>query len=104
MTKIKIFENGTVRDCLKRCLDEGYIPATLKQVWDLRAKGKIPMQWYNTGTFFKEGVIKGDLIIKGGIIYVVEFAYRLSGGGFSTITIPNVYNYSLIDNAIKMGL
>ena len=52
----------------------------------------------------KEGVIKGDLILKEGIIYVVEFAYRLSGGGFSTITIPNVYNYSLIDNAIKICL
>ena len=42
--KIKIYENGTERECLKRCLDKGYKPATLKEVWGIKVKAKIPMK------------------------------------------------------------
>ncbi|MBV5278276.1 MAG: ATP-grasp domain-containing protein [Campylobacteraceae bacterium] len=51
-----------------------------------------------------EGSIKGDLILFNNEIYVIEFATRLSGGYFSTHTIPAVYDYKLIENIIKIAL
>ena len=53
---------------------------------------------------FEEGSIKGDLILSNDEIYLVEFATRLSGGSFSTFTIPQVYGYDLIKNVIKISL
>lgn len=52
----------------------------------------------------EHGSIKGDLILHRGEIYVVEFATRLSGGSFSTLTIPLVYNYDLVTNVFKIAL
>jgi hypothetical protein len=40
--KIKIFENGTIRECLKKCVDEGYFPATISQIGKLIKERKIP--------------------------------------------------------------
>ena len=51
-----------------------------------------------------EGSIKGDLILSGNKLYLIEFAARLSGGSFSTFTIPLVYDYNLIENVIKIAL
>jgi len=50
------------------------------------------------------GSIKGDLILHNNKLYLIEFAVRLSGGFFSTITIPNVYGYNLVKNVIKLAL
>ena len=50
-----------------------------------------------------QGSIKGDLVISGDKLYVIEFAVRLSGGSFSTYTIPNVYDYNLIENVILLS-
>ena len=50
------------------------------------------------------GSIKGDLVFSKGTIYVIEFAARLSGGSFSTVTIPLVYEYNLVENVIRMAL
>jgi biotin carboxylase len=52
----------------------------------------------------KEGSIKGDLILSKDKLYLIEFASRLSGGSFSTFTIPEVYNYDLVKNVIKISL
>lgn len=51
-----------------------------------------------------EGSIKGDLILSNGRLVVVEFATRLSGGSFSTITIPLVYDYDLVGNVFRIAL
>jgi len=51
----------------------------------------------------ESGSIKGDLILFNKKIYLIEFASRLSGGDFSTKTIPLVYGYNLIENIIKMS-
>jgi biotin carboxylase len=51
-----------------------------------------------------KGSIKGDLILNGGNVYLIEFASRLSGGYFSTLTIPLVYDYNLIENVIQIAL
>ena len=37
-------------------------------------------------------------------MYLIEFAARLSGGYFSTLTIPLVYGYNLIENVIRIAL
>lgn len=44
----------------------------------------------------RNGVIKGDLVIHDGQLYIIEFALRLSGGNFSTICIPNSTHYDII--------
>lgn len=57
--KCKIYEYGTSRRLLKKMLAEGYFPATLKQTWDLREKGKIPKGHYDVfGTIVFKGRIR----------------------------------------------
>ena len=63
---IKIFENGTTTECLKRCLDDGYRPMTTMGIVKAKKENKIkPEIWYDTSTFFNldTGEIK-DLSIK----------------------------------------
>jgi len=52
----------------------------------------------------KNGILKGDLIFDGEKISIIEIAVRLSGGFFSTITIPLVYHINIIEIAIKLSL
>ena len=52
----------------------------------------------------KNGVLKGDIVLKNKIPYVIEVATRLSGGFFSTITIPLVYRINLVEKAILLAL
>src|SRR3972149_7071631 len=56
-TKIKIYEGGTLREMLRKCLEDGNIPADLETVWKLRQAGKIPMKGYDVGTVYKGGKI-----------------------------------------------
>ena len=53
---------------------------------------------------FNEGTIKADLILHKGKIYVVEIALRLSGGDYSTITIPKVYGIKIVQHAAKIAV
>lgn len=56
--KTKIFQ-GTVRIALKECLDEGYFPATLKEIYDLKEEYKIDRNsWYDTSTLYFQGEIR----------------------------------------------
>ncbi|MGQ0376006.1 MAG: ATP-grasp domain-containing protein [Nitrososphaerota archaeon] len=52
----------------------------------------------------KNGVLKGDIVLKNNIPYIIEVATRLSGGFFSTITIPLVYHINLVEKAILLAL
>ncbi len=52
----------------------------------------------------KNGVIKGDLVINNGQLFIIEFALRLSGGNFSTICIPNSSHYDIIKYATMLHL
>ncbi|MFH1957610.1 MAG: ATP-grasp domain-containing protein [bacterium] len=52
----------------------------------------------------RNGVLKGDIVIKNGQPYIIEVAIRLSGGFFSTITIPLVYGINLVKAAISISL
>ena len=45
---------------------------------------------------FNFGSIKADIVIKNGKIYIIEVALRLSGGDYSTITIPEVYGNNIV--------
>lgn len=50
------------------------------------------------------GVIKGDLVIKNGRVYIIEVALRLSGGHFSSLEIPLNTGIDFLKNAILMAL
>ena len=52
----------------------------------------------------KNGIIKGDIVLKNGKPLIIETAARLSGGFFSTITIPNVYKINIVKKAILLSL
>lgn len=52
----------------------------------------------------KNGVIKGDIVIYNDELYIIEFALRLSGGGFSTLTIPESTGVDFLKIAIKLHL
>lgn len=51
---------------------------------------------------YKNGTIKLDLVANKGKIFVIEFALRLSGGNYSSITIPKVYGVKIIDILVKI--
>lgn len=56
--KIKIFEDGTIKECLQQCLAEGYFPATVNEIGKLIKEKKIPNQWYDTSTICFDYKIK----------------------------------------------
>ena len=49
--KYKIFESKD-NSAFKDCIDAGYRPLTTKETIDAQTKRLIPMQWYDTSTFF----------------------------------------------------
>lgn len=50
----------------------------------------------------KNGIIKGDLVIHQGQLYVIEFALRMSGGHFASTEIPACYGVDYLDACIRM--
>ena len=52
----------------------------------------------------EKGSLKGDIVLTEDGPKIIEFASRLSGGFFSTHTIPIVYGVDLISNVIKIAL
>ena|SRR3990167_8699341 len=49
--KYKVFESRA-NSAFKKCIDAGYRPLTTKETIDAQTKSLIPMQWYDTSTFF----------------------------------------------------
>ena len=52
----------------------------------------------------KNGVIKGDLVVHNNMLYIIEVAFRLSGGFFSSHHIPYSTGVNFIKCAIKIAL
>ncbi len=52
----------------------------------------------------EDGVIKADIVLEEGVPVIIEVASRLSGGFFSTITIPLVYGINIIGMAVLLAL
>lgn len=52
----------------------------------------------------KRGTIKGDIVLSHKGLYIIEIAVRLSGGYFSTVTIPQVYGNDMIKAALDISL
>ncbi len=52
----------------------------------------------------EDGVIKADIVLREGSPVIIEVASRLSGGFFSTITIPLVYGINITGMAILLAL
>jgi biotin carboxylase len=81
--------------------------------------GETPSQFFNTDMVqavdqlmddvckaigLTEGSIKGDLVLIDGRLVVIEVASRLSGGSFSTVTIPLVHRYDLVGNVFRVAI
>ena len=52
----------------------------------------------------RNGIIKGDLVIHDGKVFVIEVALRLSGGHFSSVEIPLNTGVDFLKYAIQMSL
>lgn len=52
----------------------------------------------------QNGVIKGDIVIHNDVVYIIEFALRLSGGNFSSIEIPESTGVDFLKIAIGLHL
>ena len=52
----------------------------------------------------ESGSIKGDIVLTDKGPYIIEIAARLSGGYFSTHTIPYVYDINIIEQVIKIAI
>lgn len=80
----------------------GTQPSTLKKknqtaIFDLAAKaGKV--------LGLTDGVVKGDMVLKGEQPYVIEIATRLSGGWFSSIQIPASTGVPIVQYAILQAM
>jgi hypothetical protein len=56
--KFKIFEGGKLKEEMKRCVEEGYFPATISQIGKLIKSKKIPKQGYDTGNVIQDYKIR----------------------------------------------
>ncbi len=52
----------------------------------------------------ENGSIKGDFVYHDGDLYIIEVAARLSGGYWSTFTIPKVYDVNIVREVIRIAL
>jgi len=51
-----------------------------------------------------DGVVKGDVVVSGGVPHVIELAARLSGGYFCTHEIPLNTGVDFVGNAIRLAV
>ena len=58
----KVFDGGTVKEMLVKCLSEGFRPLNVKEAYDWKKKSNFS-GWVDTSTFYKKGVIK-DITLK----------------------------------------
>jgi len=60
-TEIKIFKNDTMKNCIKKALDEGYTILTLNEVLKFKKEGKIDKnKYFDSRTF---GYIKNNKFV-----------------------------------------
>lgn len=53
--KTKVFENGTIKECLARCLEEGFVPCNLKRAYEYSKKHHV---WVDCRAVFVKGIIR----------------------------------------------
>jgi len=74
-----------------------YLPSPLnKRINELIEKCCIALGWDNC-------TVKGDLILDGGLLYVIELAPRLSGGYFASHIIPSSMGWDILADAIALA-
>ncbi len=82
--------------------DGGETPSRFSPQMDGRIKDTLQAAAEAIG--LEDGVIKADMVLQGDRPFIIEVASRLSGGFFSTITIPLVYGINIIGLAIQLAL
>jgi len=86
------------------CIEDGFDSPHDRElgsfgIYDLIERACRALDWYQTGG----GVVKGDLVIHNGQLYVIELAPRLSGGLFCAAH-ELAYGVDFIGMAINMAL
>jgi biotin carboxylase len=80
----------------------GDLPSKISKVLQKKTKKLISEAAISMG--IKNGVVKGDVVIFNNEPYIIEIAARLSGGYFSTHTIPLNTGVDFVGNAINLCL
>ena len=80
----------------------GDLPTSLTD--EYKNKINLEVERIATSLGVKNGIIKGDIIVKDSKIYFVEIALRLSGGFFSSHKIPYSTGVNLVDIAARIAL
>ena len=80
----------------------GDLPTSLTD--EYKNKINLEIERIATSLGVKNGIIKGDIIVKDSKIYFVEIALRLSGGFFSSHKIPYSTGVNLVDIAARIAL
>lgn len=83
--------------------DGGDLPS-LYMTKSLKESLSEQLQLIIDGLSIKNAVIKGDIVIHQGKLFIIEFALRLSGGNFSTTEIPQNTGVDFLKIAIKLHL
>ncbi len=80
----------------------GDLPTSLTD--EYKYKINLDIERIATSLGVKNGIIKGDIIIKDNSVYFVEIALRLSGGFFSSHKIPYSTGVNLVNIAARIAL
>lgn len=60
---IEIFEADTVKEALKNCLEAGYFPADIEEVYRFKEEGTIPKdKGYDTSTLWYKGKLRKAML------------------------------------------
>ncbi len=80
----------------------GELPATLST--EIGRLTEIIIQKAVTSLGIENGTAKGDIVVNNGTPYIIEMAARLSGGHFSTYSIPLSTGVEYVKYVIKIAL
>ena len=94
----EIIENGRLIYAIEELLRKGLRLASFKEVWTLRKEGKIPMQWYDTGTLVYKGNIRSVTLEE---LKNIKEIYKSGGrllclGSVGNYNISNAYDYDIL--------
>lgn len=94
----KIFDGGTVKDCLERCLNEGYFPLNFAGVQELFNANKLPENpWYDTSTVIIDGIQRDATVDE---LKNIDAFYKKGGRLLAAI---NWYNIGNLNGYINLS-
>ena len=78
------------------------VPVYYENDWQYQAEDQLQRAAEAIG--MRSGILKGDLVWDGRLLWVIEVATRLSGGGFCSEITPEVWGVDFVGMAIRLAL